>query len=399
MKHEVKIPFYLAFQSLRRGRKWTLFLTIFLMAVAFINLIFVSALFNGIVEGSNQQIKDNLTGDVYLSPKEGYSTISDKISVLKEVRNTNGVEEATAAFQLPARIDKGSRSGTWPVIAINPKEYSKVMTISDHMYKGSYLDSKDENGIILGREVAGGEGAVMDSTSLKGAKVGDKVKVSFNGIEKPYTVRGIFYTKLTVADSQAFITEESLHKLVPSVKDQATTINIKTSDTDEQKVLNSLEKIDSKIDAFSWSEAAGLMKSVSGSFTSIDILLTTVGVLIAAVTIFIVIYVDIVNRRKQIGILRAIGVGPNIIVSVYIILALVYACLGILLGSLMFYGILVPYFNIHPFQLPITDANLNLTWVEYIKRLEIVTWVAVISGLVPAVIVTRSKMLDEIQGR
>ncbi len=369
------------------------------MAVAFINLIFVSALFNGIVEGSNQQIKNTLTGNVYMAPKEGYSYISDQEKMLEEVRQTDGVQEATSSFRLPARIEKGSRSGVWPVLAINPKEYAKVINISEHMYQGQYLANDDEDSIIIGREIAGGEGVVMDSTSLKGAKVGDKVKVIFDGVEKTYTVKGIFYTKFTESDARAFITEKSLVSLMPTMDNRATTINIKTLDVNEEKVLPAMQKIDPKVDAFLWSEAAGLMKSVSSSFTSIDILMTTVGVVIAAVTIFIVIYVDIINRRKQIGILRAIGIGPNIIISNYIILALVYATLGILLGSLIFYAALVPYFMVHPFVLPITDVMLNLKWTEYVKRLEIVTWVAVISGFVPAVMVTRSKMLDEILGR
>ena len=59
----------------------------------------------------------------------------------------------------------------------------------------------------------------------------------------------------------------------------------------------------------------------------------------------------------------------------------------------------MPYFRAHPFELPIVDAVLNLKWTEYLKRLGIVAWVAVISGLVPAAIVTRSKMIDEILGR
>jgi len=61
--------------------------------------------------------------------------------------------------------------------------------------------------------------------------------------------------------------------------------------------------------------------------------------------------------------------------------------------------VLVPYFIAHPFELPITDAVLNLTWFEYTARLEIVSWVAVFSGIIPAVLVTRTKMLDAIIGK
>lgn len=393
------MPFYLAFQSIRRGRKWTFFLTILLMSVAFINLIFINALFNGIVEGSNTQIKTTLTGNVYMVPKQGINFIENRDELLAKVRNTEGVQAATSGFQIPARIEKDSRTGRWPVIAINPDEYSKVINISQNMTQGEYLKTDDADGIILGRQIAGGEGVEMNSTSLKGAKVGDQVVVAFDGFAKTYTVRGIFYTKFIESDSRAFITEKSLNAIMPISKNSATTINIRTLDRDENKVLTAVDQLDDKTDAFLWKEAAGLMKSVSSSFLSIDIMMTMVGVVIAAVTVFIVIYVDIVNRRRQIGILRAIGIRSYIIVLNYVILSAVYATLGILLGSLIYFAMLVPYFNANPFVLPLADATLNLSWTEYIKRLEIVSWVAIASGLIPAIIVVKAKMLDEIQGR
>lgn len=399
MKNELKLPFYLAFKSIRRGRKWTLVLTIILMSVAFVNLIFVSALFNGIVEGSNQQIINTLTGDVYMTPKRSSSYINNKNNLISNIRNIDGVKDVTSVFQVPARIDHNSLSGIWPVISINPAEYSKVIYISKKMYAGQYLDVNDVDKIIIGRQIAGGEGVELNSSSLKGVSVGDKVDVTFDGFKKTFTVKGIFYTKYTISDSRAYITEKSFSKIYPNMAGKATEINIKTSTNQQDYVLNKVNHLDSTLDSYLWSESAGVMKSVSSSFISINVLMTLVGTIIAAVTTFIVIYVDIINRRRQIGILRAIGIRPYIIIFSYVILAAIYATLGILLGSLIFSLILVPYFIAHPFTLPIVDAVLNLTWLDYIARVEILSWVAVISGLIPAAIVTRAKMIDVIIGK
>ena len=399
MKNEVKLPFYLAFQSIRRGRKWTLFLTIVLMAVAFINLIFVSALFNGIVEGSNQQVIDTLTGNVYMAPKQGTNYISNKNNIIKNTENVSGVQATTSSFQIPARIEYNSRTGRWPILAINPSEYAKVINISEKMQYGQYLDENDDDKIVIGRQIAGGKDVELNSTSLKTVSVGDKVNVIFDGFEKTFTVKGIFYTKFVESDSRAFITETALKNITPTITDKATTINVKTLDNKEDSVLKDLQTQNPSLDVYLWSEAAGMMKSTSSSFTSINALLTLVGVIIASVTTFIVIYVDIINRRRQIGILRAIGIKPYIIVLSYAIIAAVYATLGILLGSLIFQFALVPYFIANPFELPLTDAVLNLSWFEYVSRVEIVSWVAVISGIIPAILVTRTKMLDAIIGK
>jgi len=399
MKNELKLPFYLAFQSIRRGRKWTLILTIVLMAVAFINLIFVSALFNGIVQGSNQQIINTLTGNVYMTPKQGTDYINDKDKIIKTTENISGVKAATSSFQIPARIEYDSRTGRWPILAIKPTEYSKVINISQKMESGSYLDNNDVDKIIIGKQIAGGKDVELNSSSLKGISVGDKVNVIFDNFEKIFTVKGIFYTKYIESDTRAFITEKALNNISPIMTNKATTINIKTINNKENDVLKKVQLQNPSLEAYLWSEAAGMMKSTSSSFASINALLTFVGVIIASVTTFIVIYVDIINRKRQIGILRAIGIKPYIIVSSYAIIAAIYATLGILLGSLIFQFVLVPYFIANPFELPIADAVLNLTWFEYTARVEIVSWVAVISGIIPAILVTRTKMLDSIIGK
>ena len=167
----------------------------------------------------------------------------------------------------------------------------------------------------------------------------------------------------------------------------------------ESDVINRLKAggIDENI--YTWEEAAGFMSSVTESFLSINILISFVGVLIAAVTIFIIIYVDIINKRREIGILRAIGIKPYIIFTSYIIKAAAYSVGGVLLGSAIFFGILVPYFNLHPFVLPICDAVLVLTKMDFIARAETIMWVAVLSALIPSVAVTRSKILTAIFGK
>ena len=60
---------------------------------------------------------------------------------------------------------------------------------------------------------------------------------------------------------------------------------------------------------------------------------------------------------------------------------------------------LVPYFNLHPFALPICDAVLVLTKTDFIARAETIMWVAVISALIPSAAVTRSKILTAIFGK
>ena len=397
---QLLLPFYLTWQYIRRGRKWTLLLTLFLMTVAFMNLIFIPSLFNGIVDGANKQIIDTMTGNIYITPDDGHDYINNKLQSIKELKSVDGVLAASAKTTVPARLKYNGITGNWQIFAINPNNDSKVFNISENIISGSYLDPDDKDQILIGRQIAGGADVEENAISFKDAKVGDKVSMIFSGTTKEFTIKGIFNTNFVESDSRAFVTESAIKELVPTSASKATTINIKTSeDANEATVISEIEKLGLDGLVFSWEESAGFMKSVSNSFLSINVLLSMTSVLIAAVTIIIIIYVTIINKRKEIGILRAIGIKPYIIIFSYVILSAVYATAGIIFGTILFFAVLVPYFQIHPFVLPICNAVLVLNWADYTIRAETIMWVSVVAGFIPAVIVTRTKMLDAILGR
>ncbi|MEI7792017.1 MAG: FtsX-like permease family protein [Candidatus Berkelbacteria bacterium] len=399
MSTQIRLPFYLAWQYIRRGRKWTFFLTIFMMSVAFINLIFISSLFAGIIDGTNKQIINTMTGNFYITPNDGQDYIKGKDRALDLIATVDGVTGESARTQVPARMSYKNIRGSWQILAINPEDERLVSNVADKMTSGVFLEPGDDDQIIIGRQIAGGENVEENAFSFKGAKVGEKVTLTFEGFAKEFTIKGIFATKFVEADSRAFITNSALTKLLPTTTDFATTIAIKTDKSASADTLTKISALGIEGKVYSWQEAAGLMKLVAESFKSINALVTIVGILIAAVTIFIIIYVDIVNKRKQIGILRAIGIKSYIIIFSYVILAAVYAVAGVILGTVLFFVAIVPYFQAHPFVLPICDAVLVLSKLDYIARAEAIMWVSVISGLIPAALTTRTKILDAILGR
>lgn len=399
MKSEAKIAFYLAWRFLQRGNKWTLLLIIFLMAIAFVNLVFVTSLFDGIVKSANKQLINTYTGHIVMMPEEGSETISDVDRVLAEIRNTEGVIAASAELFVPATLKYKNISGNWQVLAVNPADAKKVFSIAENMIEGDYLDGEGDD-IIIGRQIAGGEDVEMDAFSFKEASVGDIVKMSFNGIARDLRIRGIFYTKFIDTDQRAFINAKTLIELLPDTENTASSIGIKIDSSAKEKIV--MEKLESEVPAgrfYSWEEMSGLMDTVTESFLFVNALLTTVGILIAAVTIFIVIYIDISSKRQSIGVLRAIGIKSYLIRSAYVILTAVYSVLGVIIGLGILFGVLIPYFNAYPFELPIGDSTLAVNSVDLIFRAELIIWVAIGSGLIPALIITRVKILNAIFNR
>ena len=121
--------------------------------------------------------------------------------------------------------------------------------------------------------------------------------------------------------------------------------------------------------------------------------------IVGAVTIFIVIFVNAITRRKFIGILKGIGITSRAIQISYVLQALFYALSGIIIGGIIIMTLLKPYIDLHPIDFPIAQGRLAITMSDIIIRGIILSITTIISGFVPAWLITRQNTLDSILGR
>ena len=379
-------------QYIVRGRKWTLALTTLLVAVAFINLAFASSLLTGITHAIEHQVKSLMVGEIYLDSKEPGKFIANADKKIAAIKRIDGVRMADKVLSFDILLVSGDAYTRAAVNVVDPKTFGETLDIKKHIESGAFLKNDDE--IVLGSRL-------LVRTALDGAKVGDTISMKISGKDIKVKVGGISNTKYIYADDAAYISRALWQKISGEANSAAATMIIVRAangkDDEVKKALENLKYTDVRI--HDWRDAASYMDTISGSFISLDAIMLLVGIIIAAVTIFIVIYVDIINKRRQIGIQRAIGVKPRVIVFSYILLSLFYAVCGVAAGLAIFFGGLVPFFLAHPFRLPIADVTLYVSAPQLVFRAEIVLVVAIISGAIPAIMASRMKMLDAILGR
>ena len=379
-------------QYIVRGRKWTLALTTLLVAVAFINLAFASSLLTGITHAIEHQVKSLMVGEIYLDAKEPGKFIANADEKVAAIKRIDGVRMADKVLSFDTLLVSGDAYTRAAVNVVDPKTFGETLDIEKHIESGAFLKNDDE--IVLGSRL-------LVRTALDGAKVGDTISMKINGKDVKVKVGGISNTKYIYADDAVYISRTLWQKISGEANSTAATMIIVRAangkDNEVKKALENLKYTDVRI--HDWRDAASYMDTISGSFISLDAIMLLVGIIIAAVTIFIVIYVDIINKRRQIGIQRAIGVKPRVIVFSYVLLSLFYAVCGVAAGLAIFFGGLVPFFLAHPFRLPIADVTLYVSPPQLVFRAEIVLVVAIISGAIPAIMASRMKMLDAILGR
>jgi putative ABC transport system permease protein len=186
---------------------------------------------------------------------------------------------------------------------------------------------------------------------------------------------------------------------MPNMNDKATNIRVKLEDgADPERVIQRISSLRDGLDFQTWEQTAGLVQSMTESFKLINQILNVVNYLVAGITVFIVTYVDVINRRRQIGIQRAIGIKSQSITISYLIRALFYAVVGLIIGILAFKYLIIPVEARHPFEFPFGPAYL-LTQPSYTARMAfILLVVSLAAAFIPVWRVMRIKILDAIWG-
>jgi putative ABC transport system permease protein len=410
----LKLALFLAFKSVIKGNRWALILIILVMSLSFANLILTPSILSGVTNTLDKQQVDTLFANIVIDPEPDNYYLGDVERTEQKVEQITGVvgisshltAEAFFEYQWRDKVspeDRG-KSGTWSVIGIDPEREAKVTTISEKIIQGSYLDPDERDGIVLGIEIAGGEKAqTADFLTLQGVNVGDKVRLTYtNGIQREYRVKGIFQAQeMTQADRLAFITRPEMVSVLGRIAfaDRASQILVKIAEPgDESRFIEQIETLGIEGEVRSWREYGGAIGGIVSSFDVIASLIGGIGLVVAGIVMFIVIYINVISKRRQIGILRAIGIKRDVIVGSYLVQALFYAIIGIVIGGLLFgYGI-QPYFELHPLNLPLGQVSLAIKAMTVNNAVLGMLAAAVMAGLIPVLSITRQGIIKSIWG-
>jgi putative ABC transport system permease protein len=400
--NSLKVAAFLALKSLRRGDLRVLLLTVSMLVLVYINLVFTPSLLSGAVQKINEKTKNTISSDIVFQRSGDVPIIYPAQPFVSYIESLQGVKAACARNYIGAEIHYGAERFATGIFAIDPAQDSEVFGISNTVVEGEYLQPGDIGQIFLGIQIAGADRPDLDlyASSLKSVHAGSKVTVDYvNGMEKEYTVKGIFFTEFVQGDIRAYVTEDDYRTIVPSQPaDSATAVYVKLDKgADRSKVVDKVMSLAPGMLKYqTWEDALGALKSMTRTLGQILTILRTTALIVAAITIFIVTYVDLVNKRRQIGIERAIGITSASIVLSYVIRAVIYAAFGILAAGLIFRYVMVPIEGQHPFHFPFGDVTLAVDVPELASSAAILCAVAIVSAFIPAWQTVRTKIIDAI---
>ena len=410
-----KVGWYLAKRDIKRANKWTTGLIVLVMTFTFLNLVVVSGILVGLIQGSEDAQKRYAIGDVVISPFLNMSYIEQTPKVSAIVATIPGYKDQTVRYSGSAKVESDYRKTVKPgevadgaggiFMGIDPVQEEKFSGISKFVIRGSYLNADDQDSVLIGKNLLY-EFTPIDAPgfqTLKNVTVGSRIRVSVGNTQKEFYVKGIISSKVDVFDTTVVGLSSEVRKMIGRTDLNAGTIAIQlqpgTDPVAAQKFL-----LDNGVGEYARVQTAEeafpkFLQDIKTTFGILGNAISGIGLIVASITIFIVIFVNAITRRRYIGILKGVGINRRAILYSYMYQAFIYAMFGIVIGMFLVFVLIKPYFTAHPINFPFSDGILVADFSGTLIRAGILLVTTVIAGYIPARMVIKQNTLSAILGR
>lgn len=413
MFNNLRVAYFLAVRQLFRTGKWSSALIVVIMTLIFLNLVAVSGILVGLIEGSSVAYRSKMIGDLVISPLENKKTITQSDEIINILKTIPEVKAVSARFQEGGQVesnynqrDPGKRRevASMQIVGISPKDEQAVTKISDDIVEGEFLSEDDTGKIVLGKNTLGAYAQVTQDVerSLGEVKMGDTVLVTIAGKTNEFTVKGVLGGKTDVT-RQGFVSAMDLKKITGKTDERASSINVRAKTPGDENLIkqvlvdNNLDQ-EQKVQTYAEGEPS-FVKDLKKIFQILGNAIGSIGVMVAMVVIFIIIYINAITKRKFIGIMKAIGIRPSVIQMSYVIQSIFYGAVGSFIGIAITYFILIPYFQVNPIDFPFSDGIMVAPYLDTFIKFSILMGATILGGLIPSWLIVRQNTLNAILGR
>jgi ABC-type lipoprotein release transport system permease subunit len=411
---DVKIGFFLARRQIMRASLWTTGLIVFVMVLTFLNLVVVSGILVGLIQGSVNQNQEQYTGDVIISSLTDKKYIENSPGVIGMIQGIPEVNMYSARYRSGGSLEANYKTrletdepniSAGQVVGIDPGMEDRLTGLSTKVIEGDYLTPSDFDQVLIGSYLLKRFVPVDNPgfAALNDVYPGTKIRLTVNGVVREVTVKGVIKSKVGDVGQSVYMVDSQLRSMIGRNDGNVAEIALKVkpgvnpADVRDALIRSGADHF-AKVQTFEEAQPK-FLKDMIKTFSTLGAMLGSIGLVVAAITIFIVIFINAVTRRKFIGILKGIGINGKVIEISYIFQSIFYAVCGSFFGLILVYTIMVPYFAMNPIDFPFSDGILVAPLGETFFRVGLLVVSTVIAGFIPARMIVRKNTLDSILGR
>ncbi|MHA7055667.1 ABC transporter permease [Aquimarina sp. M1] len=235
------------------------------------------------------------------------------------------------AYQIisPAIMSSDAKQFPGSINGVFPSQERRMVDLDRRLIKGEGFESlKYKNTILLGVSLA----------KRLQVSVGDPLIIILpNGKNTTLTVSGIFSFGITTIDNvRTYVSGHTIQNLLGQ-RDGITSIHIKLRNRDDISIKSDLA---TKINGITTEDWKDNNKTIVIGNKVRDILTWSVSfalLLVAGFGIYNILNITVVQKRKDIAVLKTIGYGSNDIIFIFLIQSLIIGILGAVFGGILGY--------------------------------------------------------------
>lgn len=347
--------FFLAWKSIARNKK-KFFLTLLIVALGFISSLIIYGVLKDTAYDLEQDLIDTYYGHIFLEPYDRHDKINNVQNIIEKIEIIPEVVGVVPINRFPARIyDSKGNYIDKEIWAVNPDRYSATSSVESLTFEGDYLERSDKDKIFIGCLNLKSCSNFADSMPNIDADVGDKISVKLStGETGEFDIKGNYKHNFDTVADITLITEESAEQISESYdKNKADMILLRLSDRElTQKVIEELSFLGINAKIIGWEDKLSFYSGIIDSFDVVGNLSFLIGVVISAISVYVILHINILNKKVQIGIMRAVGIKSKIISFSYTLQGFFYGVFGSVFG-IIFTLTTISYFKINPIVTPI----------------------------------------------
>ncbi len=278
----------------------------------------------------------------------------------------------------PAFVQRGDAIQSVALVGINLERYQQIIPLKQYMVSGELRVSADN--VLIGRQLA----------KDLGVQVGSKLRLD-TGQQKNAVVNisGIFELGVRELDARYVYLDLKQAQSLLNLPGGVTVIDLTIQDIFQAEQIASQVGRLAGLKAESWIETnAQLMNAITAQSLSTNMIIVFVGISVAF-GIASVMSVSVVQRTREIGILRATGATQTQILRVFLFQGAIFGLLGSMLGSVVSYCLIWGFNQFGP-GLFYISISINLI----LSALFLATLTGVLAAAIPS---RRAAALDPVE--
>lgn len=245
---------------------------------------------------------------------------------------TPGVLAVSPVVSGPAFALRGTANKSVALIGMIPDAYRRVVRMDDKMVRGRFEVSGTE--ALIGTELA----------ADLGVAVGDKIRVATaDGRSETLTITGLFDMGNRDLNRRWVFVPLKLAQTLLDLPGGVSNLDLTVRDLFGTNAVADTLRAQTGLTVESWMQTnASLLTALSNQSVSNNLIRSFV-VIIVALGISSVLVVSVVQKQREIGILRAMGAGRRQIMAVFLLQGGIVGLAGSALGSGLAYTLLVVF--------------------------------------------------------